>query len=189
MLNPVPVVLVTSGRSRADWNMLTVAWTGTICSDPAMLSISVRKERHSYPLICENMEFTVNLVTEEMTWATDLAGVKSGRDIDKWEATGLTPLPGEKVSSPTIAESPLSIECRVTEIMHLGSHDMMIAEVVNVRADDRWFDAATGKFMFEEAKLVAYSHGHYYRLGEIIGKFGFSVQKRPLPDPPRKGRG
>lgn len=178
MLNPLPAVIVTCGDAPDNWNMLTVAWTGTICSDPAMLSISVRPERASYPLICKTMEFTVNLTTVEMARATDWVGVRSGRDYDKFRETGLTPLPGEKVASPTLAESPLSIECRVKEIMHLGSHDMFIADVLNVRADDRWLDAETGKFRFEDTGLLAYSHGHYYALGEIIGKFGFSVQKR-----------
>lgn len=177
MLNPVPAVIVTCGSTPKDWNMLTVAWAGTICSDPAMLSISVRPERHSYPLIVENMEFTVNLTTEDMVRATDWVGVRSGRDYDKWKETGLHPLPGEKVSSPTIEESPLSIECRVKEVMHLGTHDMFLAEVVNVRADSRWLDAETGRFLFEDARLIAYSHGHYYALGPVLGKFGFSVQR------------
>jgi len=177
MLNPLPAVIVTCGSSHREWNMLTVAWTGTICTNPAMLYISVRPERASYPLIMDNMEFTVNLTTREMARAVDFVGVRSGRDCNKWEATGLTPLPGEKVSSPTLEESPLSIECRVKEVMRLGSHDMFIADVVNVRADDRLLDPDTGVFDFSKAGLISYSHGHYYALGEILGKFGFSVQK------------
>ena len=158
--------------------MLTVAWTGTICSDPAMCYVSVRPERASYPLIKENMEFTINLTTVEMARATDWAGVRSGRDYNKWKETGLTPLPGEKVASPTIEESPISIECRVKTIMNLGSHDMFTADVVNVRADSRYIDPETGRFALEKANLLAYSHGFYQSLGDIIGKFGFSVQKK-----------
>lgn len=173
---PLPAVIVTCGDKPDNWNMLTIAWTGTICSDPAMCYISVRPERHSYPLIVKNMEFTINLTTADMARVTDWVGVRSGRDYDKWKETGLTPLPGEAVASPTIAESPLSIECRVKEIMRLGTHDMFVSEVLNVRADDRWLDPGTGKFRLEEAGLMAYSHGQYFELGALLGKFGFSVQ-------------
>lgn len=179
MLNPLPAVLVSVGDKPQNWNMLTIAWTGTVCTNPPMLSISVRPERASYPEITRTMEFTVNLTTEGMVRAVDFAGVKSGREIDKWKATGLTPIPGEMVSSPTIEESPLSIECRVKEILHLGSHDMVLADVINVRADSRWLDESTGKFRFEDAGLISYSHGHYYALGKKLGKFGFSVEKKP----------
>lgn len=178
MIYPLPAVLVTCGSTPEDWNMLTVAWTGTICSDPAMCYISVRPERHSYPLIKNRMEFTINLTTAAMAKATDWTGVRSGKDHDKWKETGLTPLPGEKVASPTIAESPLSIECRVKTIISLGSHDMFIAEVLNVRADARYIDPTTGRFSLENSGIMAYSHGNYYELGKLIGKFGFSVQKR-----------
>lgn len=175
---PLPAVLVTCGDKPDNWNMLTVAWTGTICSDPAMCYISVRKERASYPLIIENMEFTINLTTVDMLRATDWAGVRSGRDYNKWKETGLTPIPGEMVASPTIEQSPISIECRVKQIMHLGTHDMFISDVLNVRADERFLDPVSGRFRLEDANLLAYSHGHYFSLGEILGKFGFSVQKR-----------
>lgn len=178
MVYPAPAALVTCGSSPEDWNMLTVAWTGTICTNPAMLYISVRPERHSYPLILKNMEFTLNLTTESMARATDWAGVRSGRDYDKWKQTGLTPLRGEMVQSPTIEESPLAIECRVKEIMRLGSHDMMIAEVLCVRADDRYIDPATGAFSLKKAGLMAYVHGGYYALGDLLGTFGFSVKKK-----------
>lgn len=178
MVYPAPAALVTVGADISEWNMLTVAWTGTICTDPAMLYISVRPERYSYPILVKNMEFTVNLTTAEMARATDWAGVRSGAQYDKWKETGLTPLPGESVASPTIKESPLSIECRVKEIMRLGSHDMFVAEVLNVRADERWIDPETGKFSLEKAGLMAYVHGGYYTLGEMIGKFGFSVKKK-----------
>lgn len=178
MINPLPAVLVTCGDTPEKWNMITVAWTGTICTDPAMCYISVRPERASYPVIERTMEFTINLTTEEMARATDWAGVRSGRDYDKWKETGLTPIPGEKVKSPTIEESPLSIECRVKRIERLGSHSMFIAEVLGVRADSRFVDKETGKFDLEKAGLIAYSHGAYHKLGPAIGKFGFSVQKR-----------
>ena len=176
MVYPVPAALISCGSKPEEWNVLTVAWIGTICSDPAMLSISVRPERHSFPLIMKSMEFTVNLTTVDMAKAVDWCGVRSGADYDKWKETGLTPLPGEKVLSPTIEESPLSIECRVKQTMDLGTHTMIMAEVVNVRADSRLMDADTGRFMLEKANLLAYSHGHYHALGDIIGKFGFSVQ-------------
>ncbi len=178
MVYPAPAALVTCGSSPDDWNMLTVAWTGTVCTNPAMLYISVRPERHSYPLILENMEFTLNLTTQSMARATDWAGVRSGRDYDKWKETGLTPLKGEMVKSPTIEQSPLAIECRVKEVLRLGSHDMMLAEVLCVRADDRYIDPATGAFSLKEAGLMAYVHGGYYALGELLGTFGFSVKKR-----------
>ena len=177
MVYPVPAALVTVGASPLEWNMLTIAWTGTICTDPAMLYISVRPERFSYPILLKHMEFTLNLTTADMARATDWAGVRSGRDYDKWKATGLTPLEGEMVKSPTILESPLSIECRVKEIMRLGSHDMVIADVLNVRADQKWLDPETGRFHLEKSGLLVYAHGAYYRLGELIGKFGFSVKK------------
>lgn len=178
MIYPLPAVIVTCGSRPEEWNMLTIAWTGTICTDPAMCYISVRKERYSYPILKENMEFTINLTTAGMARATDWVGVRSGRDYDKWEDTGLTPIPGEMVKSPTIEQSPVSIECRVKSVMSLGSHDMFIADVVNVRADDRFLDPATGRFELEKADLLVYSHGLYHSLGDIIGKFGFSVQKK-----------
>lgn len=179
MIYPLPAVIVTCGESIAKSNMLTVAWVGTICSDPAMCSISVRPERHSYSLIKENMEFTINLTTEEMAKATDWAGVRSGREYDKWKETGLTPVNGVTVKCPHIDESPLSIECRVKSIIPLGSHDMFIAEVMNVIADSRFIDSKTGAFDLQAAHLINYSHGHYYRQGEEIGKFGWTVKKKP----------
>lgn len=178
MVYPLPAVLVTCGSTPEEWNMLTVAWTGTICSDPAMCYISVRRERFSYDIIARNMEFTINLTTRDMARATDWCGVRSGKDYDKWAETGLTPITGEKVASPTIEQSPLSIECRVKEILSLGTHDMFIAEVLNVRADDRYIDKETGRFSLEKSGIMTYCHGFYYGLGDLIGKFGFSVQKK-----------
>lgn len=175
---PLPAVLVTCGTP-AHSNMLTVAWTGTICTNPPMCYISVRPERHSYPLIKETMEFTINLTTAAMARATDWAGVRSGADYDKWAETGLTPQPGVKVGCPYIAESPLSIECRVKEIVRLGSHDMFIADVVNVLAEEELIDPATGAFDLAAASLINYSHGHYFEQGAEIGRFGWSVRKKP----------
>ena len=177
LVYPLPAVLVscgTSGRS----NLFTVAWTGTICTNPPMLYISLRPERHSYGLIKETMQFTVNLTTADMARATDFCGVRSGRDIDKWEATGLHPYPGVAVGCPAIAESPLALECRVKTIMPLGSHDMFIADVVNVLADEAYLDPVTGKFELEKAGLMSYNHGGYYTQGNLLGTFGFSVKKK-----------
>lgn len=178
LIYPLPAVIVSCGDSPQNYNMLTVAWTGTICTDPAMCYISVRPSRHSYELIKSSMEFTINLTTESMARATDWVGVRSGKDFDKWKETGLTPVAGQKVSSPYIEESPVNIECRVREIISLGSHDMFLAEVVNVLADESLIDKETGAFNMQQAGLVAYSHGAYYSLGEQIGRFGWSVKKK-----------
>lgn len=175
---PLPAVLVTCGTPSRS-NMLTVAWTGTICTNPPMCYISVRPERHSYPLIKETMEFTINLTTAAMARATDWAGVRSGAEYDKWAETGLTPQPGVKVGCPYIGESPIAIECRVKEILRLGSHDMFIADVVNVLAEEELIDPATGAFDLAAAGLINYSHGHYFGQGPEIGKFGWSVRKKP----------
>lgn len=177
MIYPLPAVLVSCGTMERS-NIFTVAWTGTICTNPAMCYISVRPERYSYGLIKEQMEFTINLTTLNMAKATDWAGVRSGRDYDKWHETGLTPVKGVKVACPHIAESPLSIECRVREIVHLGSHDMFVAEVLDVLADEQFIDADTGAFMLDKADLLSYNHGAYYTLGETIGRFGWSVKKK-----------
>lgn len=178
MVYPLPAALVSCGTFDGESNMLTVAWTGTICTNPPMLYISVRPERYSYEIIRRQMEFTVNLTTAAMARATDWCGVRSGRDYDKWAETGLTRERGVKVSCPAIAESPLSIECRVKEIITLGSHDMFIADVINVMADERYIDPETGAFDLAASGLIAYSHGGYYPLGEKIGGFGFSVKKK-----------
>lgn len=178
MVYPVPAVLVTCGESVENSNMITVAWTGTICSDPAMCYISVRPSRHSYEMIKNSMEFTINLTTVDMARTTDWAGVKSGKDFDKWKETGLTPIAGEKVACPYIKESPLSIECRVKEIIKLGTHDMFIAEVINILAEESLIDSDTGAFRLDKAGLMAYSHGAYYELGKEIGRFGWSVKKK-----------
>lgn len=176
LVYPAPAVLVSCGNADKS-NLITVAWTGTICTNPAMLYISLRPERYSYGLIKANMQFTVNLTTAAMARATDLCGVKSGAEVDKWELAGLTPYRGVAVECPAVEQSPISIECRVKSIMPLGSHDMFIAEVVNVLADKAYFDP-DGRFDLERAGLMSYSHGGYYAQGEKLGTFGFSVKKK-----------
>lgn len=179
MIYPLPAVLVSCGESPQEYNMLTVAWTGTICSTPAMCYISVRPERHSYEIIKRTGEFVINLTTEALARATDWCGVKSGREEDKFKAMGLNAIPSAVVKAPTLAESPISIECRVQQILPLGSHDMFIAKVVNVSVDSEYIDPESGKFDLQRAKLIAYSHGEYFKLGEAIGHFGWSVRKKP----------
>jgi len=177
MLYPVPVVMISCGREGERPNIITVAWAGTICSDPVMLSVSVRKERYSHSIISETKEFVVNLTTQDLCSATDYCGVKSGRDVDKFKEMNLTPYKSKIVKAPAIAESPVNIECKVVEIKELGSHDLFIAEVVSVNVDTALLDE-NGKLDLEKANLVAYSHGEYFALGEKIGKFGFSVAKK-----------
>jgi len=177
MLYPLPVVMVSCTLPGERPNIITVAWTGTICSDPAMVSISVRKSRYSHHIIKESGEFVINLTDESLVRAADYCGVKSGKDIDKFKECHLTELKSEKVAAPGIAESPVCIECRVKEIKELGSHDMFIAEVVSVSVDDRYMNK-NGKFELADAKPVVYSHGEYYLTGKKLGGFGFSVKKR-----------
>ena len=176
MLYPLPVVMVSCKEEGKAPNIITVAWAGTICSDPVMVSISVRKERYSHDIIEKTGEFVINLVTQDLVYATDYCGVKSGRDIDKFEKMNLTPVNIDGVDAPAIAESPLSLACKVKEIKELGSHDMFIAEVVGVTVDDKYMDES-GKFELNSTGLVAYSHGEYFSLGENLGKFGYSVKK------------
>lgn len=177
MLYPLPVVMVSCNRKGEKPNIVTVAWTGTICSDPAMVSISVRPERYSHDIIEETGEFVINLVTKDLTYATDYCGVRSGRDVDKFKEMNLTPLPSKMIDAVGIEESPVNIECKVVEVKKLGSHDMFIAEVVNVTVDDRYMDE-NNKFNLNDSNLVAYSHGEYFTLGEKIGTFGYSVRKK-----------
>lgn len=176
MLYPLPAVLISAADKSGRDNLFTVAWTGTICSDPAMVSISVRPERYSYHMIEETGEFVLNLTTEKLAWATDYCGVRSGRDVDKWKEMQLTRAYGEYVKAPMVAESPVNLECRVTEKKVLGSHDMFLAEVLAVHADEAYMDEK-GAFQLSEAKPLVYSHGRYYSVGKEIGKFGYSVQK------------
>ena len=177
LLYPVPAVLVSAADKDGNSNMITVAWAGTICSDPPMLSISVRPERYSYHMIRETGEFVVNLTTEELVRAVDFCGVKSGRDTDKWKETGLTQEKASVVNVPLVRQSPVNLECRVLRVDELGSHHMFIAQVVAVDVDEKYMDEKD-QFHLSAAKPLAYSHGRYYGLGECLGFFGYSVQKK-----------
>lgn len=178
LIYPLPAVLVSCGSTPEEYNILTVAWTGTLCTNPPMCYISVRPERHSYDIIRRNMEFVINLTTKDMARATDWCGVRSGRDYNKFEEMHLTPGRCTVVQAPLIEESPLCIECRVKEIVSLGSHDMFIADVVNVRAETSHLNPDTGKLELAETNPLVYVHGGYYELGSKIGKFGWSVEKK-----------
>ena len=171
MIYPLPAVMVSCGNDESEYNIITVAWTGTICTNPPMCYISVRPERYSHSIIKKNMEFVINLTTADMAFPTDWCGVRSGRDYHKFEEMGLTPGKSTVVGAPLIEESPLCIECRVKEIL-------FIADVVNVRADERHLNAETGKLELAEANPLVYVHGGYYELGNKIGKFGWSVEKK-----------
>ena len=178
MIYPLPAVLVSCGSSPEEYNILTVAWTGTLCTNPPLCYVSVRPERHSYDILRRNMEFVINLTTEELAFATDWCGVGSGKDYNKFEEMRLTPGKAEVVAAPIIEESPVCIECRVKEIVPLGSHDMFVAEVVNVQADDRYLNPETGKFELDLARLLVYAHGEYFGLGRKVGTFGWTVKKK-----------
>jgi flavin reductase (DIM6/NTAB) family NADH-FMN oxidoreductase RutF len=177
MIYPLPAAMVSCGESEEEYNIITISWMGTICTNPPMCYISIRPERHSYEIIKRTGEFVVNLTNEKLAYHTDWCGVRSGKDYNKFKEMRLTPKMGEEVKAPIILESPLCIECRVKEIIPLGSHHMFIADVVNVQAKRKYLDNETGKFDLAKAKLISYSHGHYYKLGEEIGRFGWSVRK------------
>ncbi|MEI8273877.1 MAG: flavin reductase family protein [Paludibacter sp.] len=178
LIYPLPAALISCGSTPEDYNLFTVSWMGTICSNPPMCYISVRKERHSYNIIKESGEFVINLTNEDLAFAADWCGVRSGKDYNKFAEMKLTAVQGEMVKAPIVLESPLCIECKVKEIIELGSHDMFISDVINVQADSQYIDPETDTFKLSDAKLIAYSHGHYYKLGEEIGKFGWTVQKK-----------
>ncbi len=178
MIYPLPAILVSCGDMEGEHNVFTASWVGTICSDPAMCYVSIRPERHSYEIVKKNMEFTLNLTTVEMAKATDWCGVRSGRDYNKFEEMGLTPLAGVKVKAPYVEQSPISIECRVKEVVKLGTHDMFIADVLNVIADEKYIDPESGAFDMKAANLLVYCHGQYFSLGDAIGRFGWSVKKK-----------
>jgi flavin reductase (DIM6/NTAB) family NADH-FMN oxidoreductase RutF len=178
MIYPLPAVMVSCGSEPEEYNIITISWTGTICTDPAMCYISVRPERHSYNTIKKNGDFVINLTTRALAFSTDWCGVKSGRNHNKFEEMRLTPEPASKVKAPMIKESPVNIECIVREIKELGSHHMFISEVVAVNADDKYIDAKTGLFRLNDANPLCYSHGKYYETGQLIGKFGFSVERK-----------
>lgn len=179
MVSPVPPVMVSCGSLEKP-NILTIAWTGIVNTIPAMTYISVRPQRFSYPLIQESGEFVINLTTQGLTWAADYCGVKSGANTDKFAACKLTAEPASQVSAPLIKESPVNIECRVKQVIPLGSHDMFLAEIVAVNVDETLVDQ-NGKLHLDKSKLVAYSHGEYFALGEKLGTFGYSVRKKPKP--------
>ena len=186
MLYPLPAVMVSCGRyaapgDEARCNIFTAAWTGTICSDPAMTYVSIRPSRYSHGMIRETGEFVINLTSAALTQAMDFCGVRSGRDIHKFKQLGLTPQKAAYVSAPLIEESPVNLECRVTQILPLGSHDMFMAEILSVRVDEALLDDQ-GRLQLEKAHLTAYSHGTYYELGKPLGTFGYSVRK-----PDKKG--
>lgn len=186
MVYPLPAVMVSAGNKEGKTNILTIAWTGTICTNPAMVYISVRPERYSYNMIKESGEFVINLTTEKLAKATDYCGVKSGRDVDKWKETGLTAVKSETLKyAPSIAQSPVSIECKVEEIKELGSHHMFIAKVTAVTVDDSYMNEAD-KFELNKTGLLAYSHGEYIGLGEKIGTFGYSVKKKNVKKKKKK---
>lgn len=178
MLNPTPVVMVSCGSTLDEYNIITIAWTGTVNSDPPMCSISVRPERYSYDIIKQTGAFVINLVNKQLAPVADWCGVRSGRKFNKFLEMGLTPVRATQVNAPMIEESPVNLECKVTQIIPLGSHDMFLAEVVAVHVNDRLFSKKTDALDLQRADLVTYSHGHYYALGEKIGKFGFSVEKK-----------
>lgn len=176
MLYPLPVVMVSMADRAGKYNIITIGWAGTVCTNPPMVSISVRPERYSYPILRDTGEFVINLTTRELAYATDYCGVKSGRDVDKFKELKLTALPASKVEAPMVGESPVNIECRVRQIMPLGSHDMFLADVVAVHADEKYMDEKR-RFHLEKAEPIVYSHGAYLVCGEQLGTFGYSVRK------------
>ncbi|MDR2887755.1 MAG: flavin reductase family protein [Bacteroidales bacterium] len=178
MIYPLPAVMVSCGAEPDYYNIITVSWTGTICTDPAMCYISLRPCRHSYSIIKETGEYVINLTTGRLARAADWCGVKSGASCNKFRETGLTPVPATKVKAPLIMESPVNIECMVKDIIELGSHHMFISEVVAVNADELLMDKRSGLFRLNDAMPLCYSHGAYYEIGKLAGSFGFSVKKK-----------
>ncbi|GMQ56395.1 flavin reductase family protein [Vallitalea sediminicola] len=177
MIYPLPAVLVTCGNNIDNYNVITIAWTGTICTNPPMTYISVRPNRYSYNIIEETKEFVINLSCEKLVRAVDYCGVRSGRDINKFKEMNLTIEEAKEVKAPLIAESPVNIECKVKEIIKLGSHDMFMAEVVAVNADEKYLDD-NNKFHLDKSNPICYSHGTYFGLGKKLGTFGYSVAKK-----------
>lgn len=178
MLYPLPVVMVSMADKNGKNNIITIAWAGTVCTNPPMVSISVRPERYSYPILKETGEFVINLTTKDLVYATDYCGVKSGRDVDKFKEMGLTPIAASVVRAPMIEESPVNLECQVRDVQELGSHAMFLAEVMAVHADERYMDEEH-KFHLEKAEPIVYSHGAYLLCGEQLGTFGYSVRRKP----------
>ena len=194
MIYPLPAVLVSCGESPEEYNLFTVAWTGTVCTSPPMCYISVRPERHSYEIIKRTGEFVINLTTRELARATDWCGVRSGRDYDKFAEMGVTPCTASVVKAPAVEESPVAIECKVKQIIPLGTHDMFLADVVNVLVDEEFIDKESGRLDLQRAEPITYCHGEYFSLGDVIGHFGWSVRKkstkrgRPKAAPARRKR-
>lgn len=184
IMAPLPCVMVTSGSVEAP-NVATVAWTGILNTHPAKTYISLRPSRHSYKLIMESREFVINLVPSSLVFACDFCGVRSGKDLDKFEACHLTAEPSVSVSAPTLKESPLSLECRVTDVVPLGTHDMLVADIVKMTVSEEIIDES-GKFCLDRADLIAYMHGNYYSLGKKLGSFGYSVRKKKKKKYPPK---
>lgn len=176
LLAPIPAVMATCG-SMENPNIITIAWTGIVNTHPAMTYISVRPSRHSHKLIKESGEFVINLVTKDLVRKADSCGVYTGAKLDKFKKYSLTPERASKVSCPMIAESPVNLECRVTQVIPLGTHDMFLAEIVAVNVEESLLDE-NGKLCLGRAKLIAYSHGDYLELGRKVGKFGYSVKKK-----------
>ena len=177
MVYPVPAVMVSCADKNNKPNIITIAWTGTVCTNPAMVYVSIRPERYSYNIIKDTKEFVINLTTKDLVYATDYCGVKSGKDVDKFKECNLTPIESKYVKAPSILESPVNIECKVKDIIMLGSHHMFLAEVLGVAVDEKYLDK-TGRFNLNEASTIAYSHGQYYELGNWLGKFGYSIKKK-----------
>lgn len=188
MIYPIPAVMVSCGAVADEYNIMTAAWTGTICSEPPMCYVSIRPERHSYDIVKRTGEFVINLTTVALAKVTDWCGVRSGRDFDKFAHCGLTPEKSAVVSAPSIGEAPVSIECRVRQIVPLGSHDMFVADVVNVAVDESLIDAETGKLDLQRAGLLCYSHGEYFRMGELVGTFGYSVKGSTIRKEKKSGK-
>ena len=187
MLYPLPVVMVSVADEEGHDNIITVAWAGTVCTNPPMVSISVRPERYSYKMLTDTREFVINLTTEKLAFATDYCGVKSGRDVDKFKELRLTREKASHVGVPMIGESPVSIECRVREIQEYGSHSVFTADVLAVHVDTAYMDEK-GKFDLASANPIVYSHGEYYGLGKKLGTFGYSIRTKRKKKQPRKKR-
>ncbi|MFV0504669.1 MAG: flavin reductase family protein [Lachnospirales bacterium] len=178
VIYPLPAVMVTCGDMEKS-NIVTIAWTGIINTNPPKTYISLRKSRYSFDIIKKSSEFVINLTTESMVKATDLCGVKSGRDVDKWRESGLTRVKSEIVACPTIKESPMALECKIFNVMELGSHFMFMADIVGVTVEEKYFDE-NDKFNFNKSKPICYSHGQYMSLKTSLGNFGFSVRKKKV---------
>jgi flavin reductase (DIM6/NTAB) family NADH-FMN oxidoreductase RutF len=178
LIYPVPAFMVSCGENEKEYNIISIAWTGTICSTPPMCYISIRPERHSYEIIKRTKEFVINYTTKDLLLAMDWCGRNSGSDFNKFEKMKLTPAKAEKVGCPVIAESPVNIECKVTEIKPLGSHDMFIAEVFNIQIAENYLNSKSGTISIQQNELIAYSQGNYLELGKIIEQAGFSIKNK-----------